>query len=118
MITISRTNQLDNSLELTDTIAEHCWIHMINPSDSEVEQVSRVTGITDVMLKSALDEEETADESADVTDYTDIPEFHSVFTAPEEPAAPEVPAIPAAAESAEPRAENPEEQEDDENADA
>lgn len=60
MITISRTNQLDNSLELTDTIAEHCWIHMINPSDSEVEQVSRVTGITDVMLKSALDEEETA----------------------------------------------------------
>ena len=60
MITISRTNQLDNSLELTDTIVEHCWIHMINPSDSEVEQVSRVTGITDVMLKSALDEEETA----------------------------------------------------------
>lgn len=60
MITISRTNQSDNSLELTDTITEHCWIHMINPSDSEVEQVSRATGITDVMLKSALDEEETA----------------------------------------------------------
>lgn len=69
--------------------------------------------------KQELDEEETADESADVTNYTDIPVFHSAFTAPEEPAAPEVPAIPAAAESAEPRAEDAEEQEeDDENADA
>ena len=45
------------------------WVNLENPSDLEVELVSRATGIPEVMLKSALDEEERAhiDVDDDVT---------------------------------------------------
>ncbi len=45
------------------------WVNLDNPSDLEVELVSRATGIPEVMLKSALDEEERAhiDVDDDVT---------------------------------------------------
>ncbi len=39
---------------------EHCWIHLENPSDKEIEDVSLKTGVSDEMLKAALDEEERA----------------------------------------------------------
>ena len=43
-----------------------CWVHLTNPADSEVELVCKETGLPEDMLKSALDEEESAH-----TDYED-----------------------------------------------
>jgi magnesium transporter len=37
-----------------------CWVDMINPTDDEVEDAMTWTGISEEMLKAALDEEETA----------------------------------------------------------
>ena len=37
-----------------------CWIDMVNPSDDECEDIAAVTGISEDMLKAALDEEERA----------------------------------------------------------
>lgn len=39
---------------------EGCWVDLINPTDDEVEDIGVLTGISDEMLKAALDEEETA----------------------------------------------------------
>jgi magnesium transporter len=46
-------------------ILEKSWVDMVNPTDEEVEQVSLVTGISEEMLKAALDEEETARSEVD-----------------------------------------------------
>lgn len=43
-----------------DGIEKGCWIDLENPSDKELEEVSRVTGVGEDMLKAALDEEERA----------------------------------------------------------
>lgn len=45
---------------LVEKIEKGCWINLINPSDNEVEFVSQQTGIDEEILKTALDEEETA----------------------------------------------------------
>ena len=37
-----------------------CWIDMVNPDDGECEEVSRLTGVPEDMIKAALDEEERA----------------------------------------------------------
>lgn len=36
------------------------WVHLTNPTDRELELISRATGVDDDMLKAALDEEERA----------------------------------------------------------
>ncbi len=36
------------------------WIHLENPTDREIELIERVTGVSEDMLKAALDEEERA----------------------------------------------------------
>lgn len=36
------------------------WIHLTNPTDQEIEYISRCTGIDENMIKAALDEEERA----------------------------------------------------------
>ena len=46
-------------------ILEKSWIDLVNPTDDEVEQVSFVTGISEDMIKAALDEEETARSEVD-----------------------------------------------------
>ncbi|MFI3228973.1 MAG: magnesium transporter CorA family protein [Bacillota bacterium] len=38
----------------------HKWIHLTNPTDKEIELISRLTAIPEDMLKAALDEEERA----------------------------------------------------------
>lgn len=48
-----------------EAIVPGTWINLENPSDLEVEQVSAKTGIPEVMLKAALDEEERAHIDAD-----------------------------------------------------
>lgn len=66
------------------------WIHMSNPTDKEIEFISRSTGVAEDMIKAALDEEERARvEKDDDTDallvVTDIPfteedENHYTYT--------------------------------------
>jgi magnesium transporter len=46
-------------------IVEKSWIDLVNPTDDEVAQVSTVTGISEEMIKAALDEEETARSEVD-----------------------------------------------------
>jgi magnesium transporter len=43
-----------------EAATKNCWIHMENPSDLEIENISVVTGASPQMLKAALDEEERA----------------------------------------------------------
>ncbi|HEY8423531.1 MAG TPA: magnesium transporter CorA family protein [Clostridia bacterium] len=43
-----------------DSARPNCWIHMENPSDLEIENVSKITGVSPQMFKAALDEEERA----------------------------------------------------------
>lgn len=43
-----------------DTFKSNCWVDMINPSDDECEDVASFTGISEDMIKAALDEEERA----------------------------------------------------------
>lgn len=49
-----------NAPEKLDGFKEKCWIDLVNPSDDECEEVSLSTGISEDMLKAALDEEESA----------------------------------------------------------
>lgn len=58
MITIRKT--VNEILKSYDDINTGAWINLTNPSDSEVDLVSKSTGIPDDMIKTALDEEETA----------------------------------------------------------
>lgn len=43
-----------------EKFAPLCWVDMFSPTDDEVEDVSKETGVPEDMLKAALDEEETA----------------------------------------------------------
>lgn len=43
-----------------DDAAENCWINLENPSDKEIEYIADKTGVSEEMLKAALDEEERA----------------------------------------------------------
>lgn len=43
-----------------DAFCPSCWVDMVSPTDDEVEDVSRETGIPEDMIKAALDEEEMA----------------------------------------------------------
>lgn len=47
-------------LEKVEQLTESNWINLENPSDKEIEEVVRLTGIHEDMLKAALDEEERA----------------------------------------------------------
>ncbi|MCI8412976.1 MAG: magnesium transporter CorA family protein [Clostridia bacterium] len=55
-------NMLTQSRELkkSDGIEKGCWINLENPSDQELEEVARITGVGEDLLKAALDEEERA----------------------------------------------------------
>lgn len=46
--------------EKIDSFKNGCWVDLINPSDDECEDVTALTGISEDMLKAALDEEERA----------------------------------------------------------
>ena len=60
MINIYAMDKGARVLETLDEIRKGCWINLENPSDKEIEDVSAKTGITEEMLKAALDEEERA----------------------------------------------------------
>ena len=50
----------NGKLEKTDDFKDLCWVDLVNPTDDECEDVSRVTGVPEDMIKAALDEEERA----------------------------------------------------------
>lgn len=43
-----------------ESFTENCWVDLVNPGDDECEDVALLTGISEDMLKAALDEEERA----------------------------------------------------------
>lgn len=47
-------------VEQVDKFYTKCWVDLINPSDDECEDIATLTGISEDMLKAALDEEESA----------------------------------------------------------
>lgn len=59
MIHYFKTEQLKGMRRL-DAFEEGCWVDLVNPTDDEVEDVAALTGMSEEMLKAALDEEETA----------------------------------------------------------
>ncbi|MBO5328734.1 MAG: magnesium transporter CorA family protein [Clostridia bacterium] len=61
----------NNGLIQLDTFKEKCWIDMINPTDVEVDAISKFTGIPEDSIKAALDEEERA--------RTDFDDGNSLF---------------------------------------
>ncbi len=46
--------------EQTESFINGCWVDLINPSDDECEHITALTGISEDLLKAALDEEERA----------------------------------------------------------
>lgn len=46
--------------ERIETFSDKCWVDLVNPSDDECEDIAKFTGISEDMLKAALDEEERA----------------------------------------------------------
>ena len=58
MITVRKS--VGGALMALESIQKNTWIDMINPSDNEVDLVSKQTGIPEDMLKASLDEEESA----------------------------------------------------------
>ena len=58
MITVRKS--ASGTLMTLERIQKNTWIDLINPSDNEVDLVTRQTGIPEDMLKAALDEEESA----------------------------------------------------------
>ena len=50
----------DNKLAQVQAFEQLCWVDMVNPTDDEVDDVVEVTGVSEDMIKAALDEEEPA----------------------------------------------------------
>ena len=46
--------------EQIENFKSGCWVDLVNPSDDECEDIAAITGISEDMLKAALDEEERA----------------------------------------------------------
>lgn len=76
----------DNKLAQVQAFEQLCWVDMVNPTDDEVDDVVEVTGVSEDMIKAALDEEEPARTEFDegnsmfVVDCPIIEESESVDT--------------------------------------
>ena len=46
-----------------------CWVDMINPTDDEMEDIAALSGISEDMLASALDDQERARAEIDDGNY-------------------------------------------------
>lgn len=60
VINIYSMSRGSRELKTLEAIEDNAWIDLENPSDKEVEEVCKKTGIPESMLKAALDEEERA----------------------------------------------------------
>jgi magnesium transporter len=59
MIKIHKTAEDNQTIE-TDVIEKGCWIHLVDPLSTEIEQVSECTGLDIEFLRAALDKEESS----------------------------------------------------------
>ena len=50
----------EKALAQSDSFKQHCWVDMINPTDDELEDIARLSGISEDMLCAALDDQERA----------------------------------------------------------
>ncbi len=59
MIKFFKTDENVRILE-TEKFEVGCWVELVNPTDDEVDDIRALTGISEDLLKAALDEEESA----------------------------------------------------------
>lgn len=59
MIKFFKTDENVRILE-TDKFEVGCWVELVNPTDDEVDDIRALTGVSEDLLKAALDEEESA----------------------------------------------------------
>lgn len=59
MIKFFKTDENVRILE-TDKFEQGCWVELVNPTDDEVDDIRALTGVSEDLLKAALDEEESA----------------------------------------------------------
>lgn len=57
MITIYKTSN-DGKLKQTKNIEQNCWIHLVNPTIEEIEEVHKKTKIDQALMMKLLDDEE------------------------------------------------------------
>lgn len=50
----------DGKTERLEKFTDKCWVDMVDPTDDECEDVAALTGVSEDMIKAALDEEERA----------------------------------------------------------
>lgn len=102
MITVYYTNEKQELLTYKSSVEEDIyskiirksWIHLTNPTEEEITKVTSITGIPEPMLRTTLDEEETAHVDIDdditllvvdmpfVETDEDYPEIHRYYTIP------------------------------------
>ena len=56
---LKNTEQNKNLIEL-ETIEKGCWIDLAKPTEEEIQKVLKSTNVDEMLLRSALDEEETS----------------------------------------------------------
>ena len=57
MLNVYTMPSQSRELRALDKIEKGAWINLENPSDKELEEVAAVTGVSEDLLKAALDEE-------------------------------------------------------------
>ncbi|MBR5227965.1 MAG: magnesium transporter CorA family protein [Clostridia bacterium] len=60
MLNILKNTETKKMLEKIDNIEKGSWIDLQKPTESEIKRVVEETGVDEILLKSALDEEETS----------------------------------------------------------
>lgn len=60
MIKILKNTEQDKKLVELKKIEKGCWIDLEKPTEKEIKQVLIATGVDEILLRSALDEEETS----------------------------------------------------------
>lgn len=53
-------NGATGALEQISAAESGCWVDMVNPTDDECEEIVAATGVSEDLIKAALDEEESA----------------------------------------------------------
>lgn len=60
MIKILKNTEQNKKLIELNTIEKGCWIDLAKPSEEEIQMVLKATNVDEMLLRSALDEEETS----------------------------------------------------------
>lgn len=60
MIKILKNTEQDKKLKELEKIEKGCWIDLVKPTEKEMAYVIKETGVDEMLLKYALDEEETS----------------------------------------------------------